>query len=117
MKRFFGWIALFMAFSAVVWGAEPDINFFGNQPIPEAALVHTPEPKPDWLLYGAPAALLAFFFLFCFVVKWLIPFKETDMHFDLHDLPVAAQRGIGIAVVLFGIAFCFGGLEAHYQMG
>ena len=48
--RFFGWIALLMAFSAVVWGAEPDINFFGNQPIPEAALVHTPEPKPDWLL-------------------------------------------------------------------
>ena len=85
-----------MAFSAVVWGAEPDINFFSNQPIPEAALVHTPELKPDWLLYGAPAALLAFFFLFCFVVKWLIPFKETDMHFDLHDLPVAAQRGIGI---------------------
>lgn len=117
MKRFFGWLVVLMAFSAVVWGAEPEIDFFSNQPIPEAVLVHTPEPKPDWLLYGAPAALLAFFFAFCFIVKWLIPFKETDMHFDLHDLPVAAQRGIGISVILFGIAFCFGGLEAHYQMG
>ncbi len=114
MWRLLGLVIYFL--STWAWGAELDINFFGDQPIPQAALIHTPEPKPDWLLYGAPIALLGFFFCFCLIVKWLIPFKETDMHFDLHSLPVAAQRGIGMAVILFGIAFCFGGLEAHYQM-
>jgi hypothetical protein len=58
-------LALCLCFcSAWAWGAEPDINFFSDQPIPETALVHTPEPKPDWLLYGAPLPLLAFFFVF-----------------------------------------------------
>jgi hypothetical protein len=43
MKRFFGLDCYYSwHFLRVVWGAEPDINFFGNQPIPEAALVHTP---------------------------------------------------------------------------
>ena len=88
MWRLLGFAIYFL--SAWAWGAELDINFFGDQPIPQAALIHTPEPKPDWLLYGAPIALLCFFFCFCFVVKLLIPFKETDMSFDLHSLPVAA---------------------------
>jgi hypothetical protein len=108
---------LLLVLSAYSWGADADINFFGNQPIPDAALVHTPEPKPEWMTIGGPCALLTAFFALFFTVRWLIPFRETDMHFDLHDLPVAAQRGIGMAVILFGIAFCFGGLEVHYQMG
>ena len=63
-------LAVVLYFVSVwAWGAEPELDFFGNTPIPETALVHTPEPKPDWQLYGAPAALLAFFFCFCFIVK------------------------------------------------
>jgi hypothetical protein len=30
MKRFLGWIALLWHFLRVVWGAEPDINFFSE---------------------------------------------------------------------------------------
>lgn len=103
--------------ASVAWGAGDDFNFFSDQPIPEAAIVHVDPPKPAWMTIGGPVALLSFFFLLCLVVKWFIPYRETALRFDLHDLPVAAQRGIGMAVVLFGIAFCFGGLEVSYQMG
>ena len=67
MWRLLGFAIYFL--SAWAWGAELDINFFGDQPIPQAALIHTPEPKPDWLLYGAPIALLCFFFSFVFCIK------------------------------------------------
>ena len=110
------WLPLLM-FASLAWGAGDDFNFFGDQPIPEAAVVHVAPPKPLWMTTGGPLALLGFFFTLCFIVKWFIPFRETGLRFDLHDLPVAAQRGIGMAVVLFGIAFCFGGLEVNYQMG
>ncbi|MCP5161490.1 MAG: hypothetical protein H7A00_07460 [Hahellaceae bacterium] len=99
-----------------VWGADANFDFFSDQPIEEAALVHVEPPKPAWMTIGGPIALLSFFFLFCGLIRWLIPFRQTALSFTLHDLPVAAQRGIGIAVVLYGIAFCFGGVEINYQM-
>ncbi len=110
---------LLLAISLIgaAFGAEPEINFFGDQPIADAALVHLPPPKPEWMTIGGPIALLVFFFLLIYLVYKLIPFRETEIHFDLHDLPVAAQRGIGMAVILFGIAFAFGAAEAHYQLG
>jgi hypothetical protein len=89
---------------------------FGETPIQESELIHTPPPKPEWLLIGAPIALLSFFFLLVFTVFKMIPYKETKLQFNLHDLPVAAQRGIGMAVILFGISFGFGGFEVYYQI-
>ena len=97
--------------------AEPALDFFGDKPITEAALVHVPPPKPRWMTVGGPIALFLFFLSLIYAVYKLIPFRETPIHFDLHDLPVAAQRGIGMAVVLFGFAFLFGAGQVHYQLG
>ena len=101
---------------AGVAGAE-EPSFFCNVPIPVEQLVNLPPPKPDWMTIGGPIALISFFFGLCYAVWRLIPFRETKTHFNLRDLPVAAQRGIGMAVVLFGIAFMFGAFEVHYQLG
>ena len=97
--------------------AEPALDFFGDKPIADAALVHLSPPKPLWMTVGGPIALFLFFLTLIYAVYKLIPFRETPIHFDLHDLPVAAQRGIGMAVVLFGFAFLFGAAEVHYQLG
>ena len=110
-------LLLLLGMVAVGFGAEPEINFFSDQPIADAALIHILPPKPEWMTIGGPIALLSFFFLLVYVVYRLIPFRETEIHFNLHDLPVAAQRGIGMAVILFGIAFVFGAAEIHYQLG
>ena len=96
---------------------EPALDFFGDKPIAEAELVHVPPPKPEWMTVGGPIALMLFFFALIYAVYKLIPFRETPIHFDLHDLPVAAQRGIGMAVILFGFAFLFGAAQVHYQLG
>lgn len=95
---------------------DADFDFFSDQAIPEETLILVPPPKSAWITIGAPLALMAFFFAACFIVRWLFPFKQTGLQFNLHDLPIAAQRGIGMAVVLYGIALVFGGMEAHYQV-
>ena len=95
---------------------EAEFDFFSDEPIAEEQLILVPPPKPAWMTVGGPLALLAFFIGVCWLVKWLIPFKQTASAFDLHDLPTAAQRGIGMAAVLFGIALMFGAVEAHYQI-
>ena len=105
-----------LLYSSLAWPVDPGFDFFGDQPIPEAALIEVPPEKPLWMSVGGPLALLVFFFLCCWMTKWLIPFRQTGLGFNLHDLPIAAQRGIGIAAVLYGIALCFGGIEAHYQI-
>jgi hypothetical protein len=46
---------------------------FGETPIQESELIHTPPPKPEWLQIGAPIALLSFFFLLVFIVFKMIP--------------------------------------------
>ncbi len=94
---------------------EAEFNF-GDTPISDTELVHTPEPLPEWVQIGAPLALLAMFFILVLTVFKMIPYRETNLRFNLHDLPVAAQRGIGMAVILFGISFAFGGFEVYYQI-
>ncbi|HEX5277687.1 MAG TPA: hypothetical protein VFW42_08470, partial [Fluviicoccus sp.] len=85
------WLLLpLLALAARAWGAEENFDFFSDKPIPDAQLVHVEPPKPEWMTIGGPIALLGLFFTFCFIVRWLIPFRETAMRFDLHDLPVAA---------------------------
>lgn len=108
-------LLLILGFSSTV-AAEEGFDFFSEQPLAEESLIIVPEEKPAWMTIGGPVALLVFFFGACFLVKWLIPFKQTGLSFNLHDLPIAAQRGIGMAVVLYGIALVFGGVEAHYQI-
>ncbi len=107
---------LFISSSALKSQGETETFEFGNTPIKESELIHTPPPLPEWLVIGAPFGLLAFFFLLVLIVFKMIPYRETKLHFNLHDLPVAAQRGIGMAVILFGISFGFGGFEVYYQI-
>jgi len=101
-----------------VWAteADADFDFFSDKPIAEESLIIVPPPKPAWMTIGAPLALVAFFFGACLIVHWVFPFRQTGLEFNLHDLPIAAQRGIGMAVVLYGIALVFGAMEAHYQV-
>ncbi len=105
-----------LLFSAESLAADENFDFFSDQPIAEESLIIVPPEKPAWMTIGGPIALVCFFFMACWMVRWLIPFKQTALTFNLHDLPIAAQRGIGMAVVLYGIALFFGGWEAHYQV-
>jgi len=99
-----------------IWANDTGFDFFSDQPIAEETLIIVPPPKPAWMTIGGPIALVVFFFIACLIVNWLFPFKQTGLQFNLHDLPIAAQRGIGMAVVLYGIALFFGAMEAHYQV-
>jgi len=107
-------VSLFFSPSSSI--ADENFDFFSNEPIAEESLIIVPPENPAWMTIGGPIALVCFFFIACWLVRWLIPFKQTGLTFDLHDLPIAAQRGIGMAVVLYGIALFFGAWEAHYQV-
>lgn len=96
--------------------AEDGFDFFSDEPVASALILSTPEPLSAWITVGGPLALIAFFFLICWLLRWFIPFKEQTLSFSLQDLPVAAQRGIGLAAVLFGVAFFFGLWQAYYQV-
>lgn len=93
-----------------------EINFFSDQPVPEDAIVQLATEPSAWLTVGGPIALTLFFFFVCFMLRYFIPYKDPKVVFSLQDLPVAAQRGIGLATILFGIAFFFGLTEVHLQL-
>jgi hypothetical protein len=99
--------------------AEPaeDFDFFSDEPVQATAIVELPPPTPLWLRVGGPLALLLFFFSLLGVIWWLVPFSEHGLDLNLRDLPPAAKRGIAMAVVMFGIAFCFGASEIWYMLG
>lgn len=107
---------LLLSVAAVAWGADPEVDFFSDKPIPEAALVQLAPAKPAWMTIGGPIALILFGFALTTIVWLLIPFRQTEVDFDLRKLPVALQRGIGMTAVMFGISFLFGGFEVHYQL-
>ncbi len=90
---------------------------FGETPISETELVKVDPPLPSWIQISAPISVLGFFFGLVFTVFKMIPYRETKIHVNLQELPVAAQRGIGMAVIMFGISFGFGAFEARYQIG
>ncbi|MGH8441369.1 MAG: hypothetical protein ACRETF_00510 [Nevskiaceae bacterium] len=93
-----------------------EFDFFSDQPIVSGELVELPPPKSAWITVGGPLALLAFFFVQMFFYWWMVPFQASKIEVDLHDLPTGAKRGIGMALLLFGIAFCFGASEIWYQL-
>lgn len=97
--------------------ADPAFNFFSDSPVVDAAIVQLPPEPSAWLSIGGPIALVLFFFTICFLLRFFIPYKDPKLSFSLKDLPVAAQRGIALSTVLFGVAFFFGLAEVHYQIG
>lgn len=96
--------------------ATDNFDFFSDQPVQSEAVVQLPQEKPGWLTIGGPLALLAGFFLILAAVWWFIPFSAHEIDLNLRQLPPAAKRGIAMAVVMFGIAFCFGASEIWYQL-
>ncbi|HUP93111.1 MAG TPA: hypothetical protein VM074_12765, partial [Solimonas sp.] len=95
---------------------EDNFDFFSDKPVQSSEVVELPPEKSKWITTGGPAALIAFFFLLIGFFWWMVPFKQHTLDINLHDAPTAIQRGIAMASVLFGIAFCFGASEIWYQL-
>lgn len=96
---------------------EPDnFDFFSDQPVQSKDIVALPPEKSRWLTIGGPIGLIAFFFLLDLAISWLVPFSNRSIELNLRDLPPAVKRGMAMAVVMFGIAFCFGACEIVYQL-
>lgn len=102
--------------SAPAAAAQDDFDFFSDAPVQSAEVVELPPAKSRWLSLGGPLALFAFFFLVLAIIWWLVPFSSHSVDINLRDFPPAAKRGIALAVVMFGIAFCFGASEIWYQL-
>jgi hypothetical protein len=96
--------------------AQDDFDFFSDAPVESAAVVELPPEKSAWITVGAPLALLLLFFLILIGNWWWVPFTDHSIELNLRDLPPAAKRGIAMAVVMFGFAFCFGASEIWYQL-
>ncbi|MES2885417.1 MAG: hypothetical protein V4709_11460 [Pseudomonadota bacterium] len=96
--------------------ATDNFDFFSEAPVQSAEVVELPPEKSKWITIGAPLALIAFFFLVIAFNWWTVPFTTHSVDINLRDFPPAAKRGIAFAVVIFGIAFCFGASEIWYQL-
>jgi len=96
--------------------AADSFDFFSDQPIESKEVVELPPEKSAWMTVGGPVALFAFLFLIIAMVWWLVPFSDHSVELNLRELPPAAKRGIAMAVVMFGVAFCFGASEIWYQL-
>lgn len=93
-----------------------EFDFFADEPIPVEDLVVLPPAKSAWITLGGPLALIGFFFLQMLFYWWMVPFRGSKVDINLHDFPAGVQRGIAMALFLFGIAFCFGASEIWYQL-
>ena len=97
-------------------GGGDNFDFFSDKPVQDAHVVELPAEKSRWLTIGTPLLLVLFFFVLNFVIWWLVPFDKHSLDINLRELPPAARRGIAMATVMFGIAFCFGASEIWYQL-
>lgn len=98
-------------------GPSDEFDFFSDAPVPAEAVIELPPPASAWLRIGGPIALIGFFFFLLGVFWWLVPFKDHTVDINLHGMPTGVKRGIAMATVLFGIAFCFGASEIWYMLG
>lgn len=97
-------------------GSGAGFDFFSDQPIVAAGLVELPPERSAWITVGGPVALITFFFVQMFFYWWMVPFQASRVDINLHDFPTGVKRGIAMALLLFGIAFCFGASEIWYQL-
>ncbi|HUR40884.1 MAG TPA: hypothetical protein VM240_06905, partial [Verrucomicrobiae bacterium] len=103
--------------SAPADAASPEsFDFFSDQPIAQEQLVEVPQGPGPWMSIGGPIALIGFFFVQMFFYWWMVPFQMSKVDINLQDFPTGVKRGIAMALMLFGIAFCFGASEIWYQL-
>lgn len=93
-----------------------NFDFFSDAPVESQDVVELPAERSLWITVGGPVALMVFLFLIIAVIWWLVPFSDHSVELNLRELPPAAKRGIAMAVVMFGVAFCFGASEIWYQL-
>lgn len=93
-----------------------EFDFFSDEPVISDAVVELPPEKSPLVTIGGPLLLFAFFWALIILIWWLVPFRPHSIDLNLRDLPPAAKRGIAMAVIMFGIAFCFGAAEIWYQL-
>jgi hypothetical protein len=117
------WSGVVMADSTAASAVAPvaastgdNFDFFSDQPVQSSQVVQLPPDKPAWQTVGGPIALFLLLFALCYGVYWFIPFEQAKATVSLRVLPVAIRRGIAMASILFGFAFCFGAYTAHYQI-
>lgn len=96
--------------------ADENFDFFGDRPIAAEQLVELPPEKSRWIAVGGPIALMAFFLVQMFFYWWMVPFQLSKTDINLHEFPTGVKRGIAMALLLFGVAFCFGASEIWYQL-
>jgi hypothetical protein len=97
-------------------GSSDNFDFFSDQPLDSKDLVQLPPEKSRWMTVGGPVALFGFFLLQMFFYWWMVPFQLSKVDVNLCDFPTGVKRGIAMALLLFGIAFCFGASEIWYQL-
>jgi hypothetical protein len=96
--------------------AGEDFDFFSDEPVTSAEIVQLPPTPSRWITLGGPLALVTFFFVLLGVFWWMVPFRPHTFDINLRAAPTGVQRGIAMATLLFGIAFCFGASEIWYQI-
>ena len=97
--------------------AQETFDFFSDAPIDSAEVIELPPPPSRWRTVGGPMALIGFFFVLLLFFWWMVPFQAHTVDINLHGMPTGVKRGIAMATVLFGIAFCFGASEIWYMLG
>ena len=93
---------------------EESFDLLGE--IDESELVVLPPEKPAWMTIGGPIALGLFLVGLLWLNKITVPFRVSEESLLLYYYPTGVKRGLALAVVLYGVAFMFGGLEVVYQL-
>lgn len=95
---------------------QDDFDFFSDEPIDEAELIELPPEPSAWITIGGPIALFGFFAFLCWLFQFMVPYEVGSAELNLRHYTTGVRRGLAMAVVLFGIAFCFGASEIWYQL-
>ena len=95
---------------------DDDFDFFSDEPISEEALIEIPPEPSAWITVGGPLALFGFFAFLCWGFQRMVPYEIGTAELNLRHYTTGVRRGLAMAVVFFGIAFCFGAAEIWYQL-
>lgn len=93
-----------------------DGDFLADIEISEEELVAVPEPPSVWETTAAPLGLGLFFLFLIWLNKVTVPFKVSKEDLLLYHYPTGVKRGLAMALVMYGIAFAFGAVEAWWQI-
>ena len=91
-------------------------DFLADIEIADDELVEVPEEPGVMFTTVAPLGLFLFFFFMIWLNKVTVPFKVSKEDLQLYHYPTGVKRGLAMALVMYGIAFAFGAIEAWWQI-